>query len=200
MPEEWIKEIRGKRVLGLASGGGQQMPVLAALGAICTVLDYSDQQLDKEKEVSEREGYKIDIVKTDMTKHLPFEDSAFDLVINPVSLVYVEKEIPIFQEVYRILKKGGRFIAGLDNGINFITDDDKEITNTLPYNPLIYPDQKEKLLKADCGYQFSHSLEESIGGLAKTGFVIKDLYDDYNDEGHLKELNIPSFFAVYSIK
>ncbi|MBQ2460894.1 MAG: SAM-dependent methyltransferase, partial [Clostridia bacterium] len=41
VPKEWFGEIRGRRVLGLASGGGQQMPIFAALGAECHVLDYS---------------------------------------------------------------------------------------------------------------------------------------------------------------
>ena len=37
VPKEWFGNLKGKRVLGLASGGGQQMPVFAALGAQCTV-------------------------------------------------------------------------------------------------------------------------------------------------------------------
>ena len=46
VPKEWFGELKGKRVLGLASGGGQQMPIFAALGAKCTVLDYSPRQLE----------------------------------------------------------------------------------------------------------------------------------------------------------
>ena len=37
----WFCELKGAKVLGLASGGGQQMPVFAALGAVCTVMDIS---------------------------------------------------------------------------------------------------------------------------------------------------------------
>ena len=44
VPHAWFGELRGKRVLGLASGGGQQIPVFAALGAVCTVLDYSPRR------------------------------------------------------------------------------------------------------------------------------------------------------------
>lgn len=32
VPRSWFGELRGARVLGLASGGGQQMPVFAAAG------------------------------------------------------------------------------------------------------------------------------------------------------------------------
>lgn len=42
VPHRWFGDLKGKRVLGLASGGGQQMPIFAALGARCTVLDYTD--------------------------------------------------------------------------------------------------------------------------------------------------------------
>ena len=44
VPQEWFGEMRGKKILGFASGGGQQMPVFTALGADCTGLDYSTEQ------------------------------------------------------------------------------------------------------------------------------------------------------------
>ena len=42
VPHDWFGDLKGRRVLGLAAGGGQQMPIFAALGAKCTVLDYSE--------------------------------------------------------------------------------------------------------------------------------------------------------------
>ena len=51
-PHSWFGDLHGQKVLGLASGGGQQMPILTALGAKCTVLDYSDQQLESERLVA----------------------------------------------------------------------------------------------------------------------------------------------------
>lgn len=43
VPHEWLGNINGKKILGLASGGGQQMPIFNALGVECTVLDiYED--------------------------------------------------------------------------------------------------------------------------------------------------------------
>lgn len=55
VPHEWFGDLKNKRLLGLASGGGQQMPVFSKLGAICTVFDYSDRQLEAERTISERE-------------------------------------------------------------------------------------------------------------------------------------------------
>lgn len=67
VPHHWFGNLRGRKVLGLASGGGQQMPVFSALGAECTVLDYSRKQLEREKMVSEREGYAIRIIRGEFT-------------------------------------------------------------------------------------------------------------------------------------
>lgn len=67
VPREWFPEFRGLKLLGLASGGGQQMPIFAAQGAVCTIMDYSERQLASEKMVAEREEYDIEIVRADMT-------------------------------------------------------------------------------------------------------------------------------------
>ena len=45
VPKEWFCPMQGAKILGLASGGGQQIPIFTALGAQCTVLDYSQEQL-----------------------------------------------------------------------------------------------------------------------------------------------------------
>ena len=71
VPHEWFGDLKGKKILGLASGGGQQMPIFYALGAECAVLDYSSKQIESELSVAEREGYHIDAIEGDMKK-IPF--------------------------------------------------------------------------------------------------------------------------------
>ena len=201
VPHEWLGDLRGKKVLGLASGGGQQMPIFAALGAACTVLDYSSKQIESERIVAEREGYQIRIIQGDMTKPLPFEDEEFDLVFHPVSNCYVEEVRPIWKECYRVLKHGGYLIAGTDHYINYIVDsDEKSIVNSLPFNPLKNPEQMKQLQDEDAGVQFSHSLEEQIGGQFEAGVRLLSLYEDTNGEGRLHELGIPTFIAMRSVK
>ena len=201
VPHSWFGELRGKRVLGLASGGGQQMPLFAAQGAVCTVLDYSKRQLESERAVAAREGYDIEIVRADMSKPLPFPDESFDLIFHPVSNCYVREVRPIWRECLRVLRPGGRLLAGLDNGLNFITDDEeREIVNRLPFDPLANPDQMELLRRTDGGVQFSHTLSEQIGGQLEAGFRLLALYEDTNGSGRLHELGIPSFVATLSEK
>ncbi|MBQ4370543.1 MAG: class I SAM-dependent methyltransferase [Oscillospiraceae bacterium] len=201
VPHEWFGELRGKKVLGLASGGGQQMPIFSALGAECTVLDYSAKQLESEMKVAEREDYEIRVIRADMTKPLPFGDGEFDLVFHPVSNCYVEDVLPIWKECARVLKNGGVLLSGVDHYINYIVNEDEtRIENRLPFNPLKNPDQMKQLSDEDAGVQFSHSLEEQIGGQLKAGFIITDIYEDTNGEGRLHELNIPTFLAIRAVK
>jgi len=204
VPHGWFGELKGKKVLGLASGGGQQMPVLSKLGAECVVFDYSERQLEAEKIVSEREGYRIEIIKGDMSKTLPFEDESFDLIFHPVSNVYVEDVYHIWNECYRVLRKGGRLLSGLDNGIDYLFDesDPLKVVNPLPFNPLKMPKEKRDALIANGdGIQFSHTLDEQIGGQLKAGFMLKDLYEDRDRPGG-NEIGkyYPQYIATFAVK
>lgn len=201
VPHEWFGELRGKKLLGLASGGGQQIPIFSALGAVCTVLDYSKSQLESERIVSEREGYPVELVRADMTQPLPFADASFDIIFHPVSNCYIEEVRPVFRECYRVLKPGGVLLCGLDIGINYIVDDSQtQIVHSLPFNPLRDSKLMEELRAADDGVQFSHTFEEQVGGQLEAGFRLTHLYEDTNGYGRLHEMHIPAFVATRAVK
>ena len=201
VPRGWFGDLRGKRVLGLASGGGQQMPVFAAAGAVCTVLDYSQKQLESERLVAAREGYDIEILRYDMTQPLPFADGVFDLIFHPVSNCYVREVKPIWRECWRVLKTGGRLLSGTDHFVNYLVDESETaIVNRLPFDPVANEDQRRQLEQTDSGMQFSHTLEEQINGQLEAGFTLLALYEDTNGEGRLHELNVPTFLAMLSRK
>ncbi len=201
VPRSWFCPMEGARILGLASGGGQQMPIFAACGAHCTVLDYSEKQLDSEREVAKREHYNIDIVRADMTQPLPFAADSFDLIFHPVSNCYVEDVRTIWNECFRVLKPGGILLAGLDNGLNFVFDEDETaFRHKLPYNPLKDKALYDESLKKGDGVQFSHTIEEQIGGQLKAGFLLQDIYQDTNGSGNLHDFNVPTFFATRAMK
>lgn len=201
VPHTWFGDLRGKKVLGLASGGGQQMPIFAALGADCTVLDYSSRQIESEQLVADREKYSIRILQADMTQPFPFADEEFDLIFHPVSNCYVREVRPIWQECFRVLKHGGILLAGFDNGMNYIFDDqEQQVVNILPFDPLTNPEHKRQLEETDCGMQFSHTLEEQLGGQLEAGFLLTHLYEDTNGEGNLHLHNVPTYLATRAVK
>ncbi len=201
VPHEWFGRLKGKKLLGLASGGGQQMPIFTALGAECIVLDYSERMLEQDRLVAAREGYDIGIVRADMTKKLPFEDDSFDIIFHPVSNCYIEDVKHVWKECHRVLKKGGVLLAGFGLDLIYAFDDDEtEIINVLPFNPLKNEQHKRQLMEADCGMQFSHTLSEQIGGQMEAGLTLTHLYDDTSGAGRLHEHNITTYAATRSVK
>ena len=201
VPHEWFGDLAGRRVLGLASGGGQQIPVFTALGARCTVLDYAEAQIESERMVAQREGYAVECVQADMTKPLPFADASFDLIFHPVSNCYVEQLDPIWRECARVLKPGGVLLAGFDNGINYLFEENgTQIVQKLPFNPLKDEALYRKSIENDDGIQFSHTIEEEIGGQLRAGFMLTDIYEDTNGYGPLEDFGVPTFYATRCVR
>ncbi len=56
VPADWFPPLAGLDVLCLASGGGQQGPILAAAGAKATVFDNSPKQLAQDRLVADGRG------------------------------------------------------------------------------------------------------------------------------------------------
>ncbi|MDR0948565.1 MAG: class I SAM-dependent methyltransferase [Lachnospiraceae bacterium] len=183
IPKEWFPPLKGKKVLGLASGGGQQMPVFAAYGADCTLLDYSKKQLDSDRLVAEREGYRMELVQADMAKRFPFENETFDVIFHPVCNIYIEDVYHIWNECSRVLKHGGVLIASLTHETYYLFDDtDTEpltVRQTLPWNPLknATAEELQRMVDNDEGLEFSHSITENIGGQLKAGFILTELFE-----------------------
>ena len=200
VPHAWFGPLAGKRLLGLASGGGQQIPIFTALGAQCTVLDYSAAQCESERMVARREGYDVEVLQADMTQPLPFADAAFDLIFHPVSNCYVREVEPIFRECWRVLKPGGVLLGGYDNGICYLFDDGPTLAHPLPYDPLADEALLRAALASGEGVQFSHSVEEQIGGQLRAGFRLTDLYEDTTGYGVLQEYRVPTFLATRCVK
>ena len=114
-PRDWFPaDLRGVAVLCLASGGGQQGPVLAAVGADVTVFDNSPAQLARDEEVAAREGLTLRTVLGDMRDLSAFADNTFDVVFNPVSNLFSPTLEPVWRESYRVLRPGGILMTGLD--------------------------------------------------------------------------------------
>ena len=88
VPRRWFPaDLAGTAVLCLASGGGQQGPVLAAAGADVTVFDNSPRQLSRDDEVAARDGLAVRTVLGDMRDLGAFANGSFDLATRAVKAV-----------------------------------------------------------------------------------------------------------------
>lgn len=208
VPKEWIGNVEGKKVLCLASGGGQQGPIFSALGAEVTVFDNSSSQLSKDKFVSNRDNLKIQLEKGDMRDLSRFKNESFDLIFHPISNCFIDNIEKVWSESYRVLKKGGVLLSGFVNPINYIFDlyeweknNNLIVKNHIPYSDIqqLPKDQLEERINTKDTLEFGHSLQNQIGGQIAAGFVIGGFYEDKLGNS-LLDPYIDTYIATKAIK
>ena len=144
VPQNWYLALPGADVLCLASGGGQQGPVLAAAGANVTVLDASPRQLEQDRKVAERDGLTLRTVEGDMADLSMFADESFDLIVHPVSNCFAADILKVWREAFRVLRHGGALLAGFGNPVGYIFDHELGKQNILQARySLPYSDVKD---------------------------------------------------------
>jgi hypothetical protein len=58
----------------------------------------------------------------------------------------------------------------------------------------------DESVKHNWGIQFSHTIEEQLGGQLKAGFLLTDIFQDTNSAGNLRDHNVPTYYATRAIK
>jgi len=209
VPKGWFPDLQAAHVLCLASGGGQQGPILAAVGANVTVFDNSPSQLAQDRHVAQREGLEIRTEEGDMVDLSRFPDESFDLIVHPVSNVFVKHIAPVWQEAYRVLRPGGVLLSGFTNPILYIFDwellDEQGILDVrypLPYSDLdsLSEEDLQRQIEKGWALEFSHTLDDQIGGQLAAGFVLTGFYEDQWNEDVIVNDYFPSFIASRALK
>jgi len=210
VPHSWFPDLRGANVLCLASGGGQQGPILSAAGARVVVFDNSPKQLAQDRTVAERDGLDLETIEGDMADLGIFEDGAFDLIVHPVSNLFVPNLQPVWTECFRVLKSGGDLLAGFTNPVRYLFNDHPNssadplrVVHAIPYSDLesLTEEQKAQFVKDGEPFEFGHTLTDQIGGQIEAGFMLRGFFEDAcpQEEDELSKY-IPSFVATRARK
>lgn len=171
-------------------------------------MDFSKEQLDKDRLVAERENLDLQTVQADMTQSFPFEDESFDIIFCPVSNVYIEDLTNMWQESYRVLKKGGVLMVGYMNPWIYLFDADDVWEHPdralvpmyrLPFNARQLEEAGQITIDPEYGYEFSHTLEEQIAGQLRAGFAMIDFYESKDSRNRLTQF-ASDYIANLSIK
>ncbi|WP_165252388.1 class I SAM-dependent methyltransferase [Paludisphaera soli] len=207
VPADWFPPLAGTDVLCLASGGGQQGPILSAAGARVTVYDASPKQLARDREVADREGLAIECVEGDMADLSAFADGSFDLIVHPCSNTFAPDVRTVWREAFRVLRPGGTLLAGFTNPVAFLFDEaaldrgELRVAYSIPYSDLtsLTDEERRRFADRDEPLCFGHTLDDQIGGQLAAGFLLAGFYEDVDPGSPLARV-IPAYVATRAIR
>ena len=168
---EWMKQsIRGRDLLCLGAGGGQQSAAFSLLGARVTVVEISEGQLIGDRAAADHYGYDVATIHTDMQDLTVISDSSFDLVYG-TGLCYIRDVRRVYAEVARVTRPGGLFRVDFEQpAVHFVEWNGQAYCITRPYSERL--DRRE-----DGGMEYRHYMEDIFNGLLDAGFAITRVFD-----------------------
>jgi ubiquinone/menaquinone biosynthesis C-methylase UbiE len=217
-----LQDVAGKKVLCLASGGGQDSVAFGLLGADVTVLDLSDVQLARDREGSEHHSLQVTTIQGDMRDLSVFSDNTFEIVWQPYSINFSPTVGPVFREVARVLKPGGIYHVAFANPFCQSVDDEgwdgngyplqgmyadgEDISQYFPHWNVERPDGT--IDKLNSPHEFRHILSTVLNTLAQDGFIFLYLQEwmrhDENPEpgswAHFTQVAPPWFDSFWKLK
>jgi ubiquinone/menaquinone biosynthesis C-methylase UbiE len=102
--------VRGKQILEVGCGGGQNAIVLTKWGAVCAGVDPSDAQLAHARDLAREHGVEVQFVNGTAEDLSAFTAESFDLVLSSFAFDYVIDLQRAYQEVWRVLRPEGIFV------------------------------------------------------------------------------------------
>jgi len=159
------------------------------LGARVTSFDLSQGQLNGDRMAARHYGYEIITVKGSMDDLAAFAETSFDLVYQPISMVFVPDVRPVYREVYRVLRPGGRYFVSHCNpatfpatfvgGANGWDGVGYRIAERYRGGAVLRdPAGAENMETGEPIGEYRHLLGDIFGGLLEVGFAIRDVSED----------------------
>lgn len=177
--------LKGKRLLDLGCGGGQTSIFFVEQGAIVTGVDFSGKQIDFARALAREQQIEASFLQGSIEDLSQFGDGSFDSVNSSHAIHYIEDLQRCFDEVFRVLKKGSKFVFSVSHPFNHIVDTEN--------NQLIvkrsyfqkgeyewnweYPEEEVK-------YPMTlpiRRVEDYFTALRESGFVVEDLREPKTD-------------------
>ncbi len=217
-PEGMLPDVAGRSVLCLAASGGQQSAAFAMLGALVTVVDFSANQLEKDRATAAHYGLRIRTVEQDMQDLSRFADGEFDVIWHAHSINFIADAAALISQVGRVCRPGGLLRLEFTNpyvhgawdcyrdGAFLLLHpyvDGQEVAYADPVWTFRTPDGKEHAVPGP--REFRHSLSTIVNSLVQARFDILGLWEDLGTEqtftpgswAHFKTV-APPFLTVWA--
>lgn len=106
-----VGDVKGLEVLDAGTGTGEYALALAGMGARVTGVDNCEAMLEQAR----KRVPGVEFLRASLEDALPFGDGRFDVVVGGLVFDYVQDWGPLFVELHRVLKPGGRVVFSLEH-------------------------------------------------------------------------------------
>lgn len=183
-----LGDVAGKDVLELGCGAARFSIALAARGARCVGLDYSERQLEHARSL----GADFPLVHA-AAESVPLPDSAFDVVFSDHGALSWGDPQRVVPEAARLLRAGGLLVFNVTSPFARMCldeDADEQIERLLrPYFGLHRIDEGDGAATYNLGYG------EWIRLLRSNGLAVEDLVEPQPHPGATTSYGIPAEWA-----
>ncbi|MCI0697897.1 class I SAM-dependent methyltransferase [candidate division KSB1 bacterium] len=107
-------DLRGKHILEVGCGKGNEIVQLAKRGAACVGLDFSESAMELMQQRLAKESLTMPLARGD-ARRLPFQAGTFDLVYSQGVLEHFTQPGEVLQEQCRVLREGAIIVVELPN-------------------------------------------------------------------------------------
>lgn len=177
-----LGDIKGKTVIDLGCGGGQNAVALAKMGAEVTAVDFSQEQIKLAENLASELNASIDFITGEISDLSRLPESTFEIAISACAIAYVPDIESTFAEAFRILKPGGKFILSDMNPLQYIideTEDGVEFNHAYPYEPFMLKWRWEfdELQSAPRFQHYVRSIACYHNALTAAGFIVSNILE-----------------------
>lgn len=178
-----LGEVRGKQILEVGCGGGQNAVALAKWGATCTGVDPSTAQLAHARRLAHEHGVAVQFAQGVAEDLGAMPAEGFDIVLSSFAFDYVTDLERAYAEIARVLKPGGIFVFCQSHpwfqavGWHLAGDPDSEVADYASW-----PDIEEWDWRFEDGTSAPmrghlRPLAQIVNGLVKAGFALERMVE-----------------------
>jgi ubiquinone/menaquinone biosynthesis C-methylase UbiE len=183
-PDGILGDLKGKRVLCLAGGGGRQSVAFGLLGADVTVVDLSPEQLERDRQMAQHYKLIFTLQQGDMRDLSALAAQSYDVVDHPYSLNFVPDADEVFRQVRRVIKPKGvytlmfanPFAAGVRNGdwngSGYTVKEPYLQGQRIQYSDEEWVYDRDKHGTIDSPVEYRQTLSKVFNGLIVNGFMM----------------------------
>jgi SAM-dependent methyltransferase len=186
-----LGDVKGKKVIEIGCGGGQNAIVLAKWGAEVVGIDPSAEQLEFARNLSAREGVEVGFEEGVAEDLGIFTTGSFDIAISSFAFDYVTDLDLALREAHRVLASNGVLVFCLSHpwfaavGWYLAGDKDAKVENYVNWPRTdewdwTYPDGTRARMRDKF-----RTLAQIVNGVVDAGFcferIVEQAYEDIED-------------------